>query len=109
MERYAAQSPNGRSSSDQSTDDPSPPSHQPRVRRQDFLERNRVAASKSRAKKKEWQTSLESRARVLGEENLRLRLKLEKMGSELDRLKAIIHDHHGSDDPLQNLMKDEAH
>lgn len=42
------------------------------AKREKFLERNRVAASKCRMKKKEWTTDLEARARELQNENTRL-------------------------------------
>ncbi|KAI4230182.1 MAG: hypothetical protein L6R36_000295 [Xanthoria steineri] len=52
-------------------------------RRSKFLERNRVAASKCRQKKKEWTQNLESRARELQKENHSLRMMLDSMREEM--------------------------
>ncbi|KAL8657603.1 MAG: hypothetical protein Q9226_001746 [Calogaya cf. arnoldii] len=52
-------------------------------RRSKFLERNRVAASKCRQKKKEWTQNLESRARQLQKENHSLRVVLDSMRDEM--------------------------
>ncbi|KAL8929087.1 MAG: hypothetical protein Q9172_000630 [Xanthocarpia lactea] len=53
------------------------------VRRSKFLERNRVAASKCRQKKKEWTQNLENRARELQKENHNLRMMLDSMRDEM--------------------------
>ncbi|KAL8998297.1 MAG: hypothetical protein Q9169_002611 [Polycauliona sp. 2 TL-2023] len=53
------------------------------VRRSKFLERNRVAASKCRQKKKEWTQNLETRARNLQKENHSLRITLDSMRDEM--------------------------
>ncbi|KAL8813391.1 MAG: hypothetical protein Q9200_000289 [Gallowayella weberi] len=53
------------------------------VRRSKFLERNRVAASKCRQKKKEWTQNLENRARDLQKENQSLRIMIDSMREEM--------------------------
>lgn len=57
------------------------------VRRSKFLERNRVAASKCRQKKKEWTSNLETRARDLQKNNSSLRLMLGSLKDEILFLK----------------------
>lgn len=56
-------------------------------RRSKFLERNRVAASKCREKKKLWTQNLEEKARNLREENSSLRLMLDSLRDEMIFLK----------------------
>ncbi|KAL8760176.1 MAG: hypothetical protein Q9199_000198 [Rusavskia elegans] len=58
------------------------------VRRSKFLERNRVAASKCRQKKKEWTQNLENRARKLQKENHSLRMMLDSMRDEMIFIKS---------------------
>jgi len=57
------------------------------IRRSKFLERNRVAASKCRQKKKEWTSNLETRARDLQKNNSSLRLMLGSLKDEILFLK----------------------
>lgn len=57
------------------------------VKREKFLERNRVAASKCRQKKKEWTTNLESRARELTTERAHLTAYVASLKDELLFLK----------------------
>ncbi|KAL9603026.1 MAG: hypothetical protein Q9219_001390 [cf. Caloplaca sp. 3 TL-2023] len=57
------------------------------ARRSKFLERNRIAASKCRQKKKEWTQNLESRARELQKENQSLRMMLDSLRDEIIFLK----------------------
>lgn len=56
-------------------------------RRSKFLERNRVAASKCREKKKLWTQNLEEKARNLQKENSSLRLMLDSLRDEMIFLK----------------------
>ncbi|KAL9046334.1 MAG: hypothetical protein Q9214_000804 [Letrouitia sp. 1 TL-2023] len=56
-------------------------------RRSKFLERNRVAASKCREKKKAWTQNLEEKARNLQKENSSLRLMLDSLRDEMIFLK----------------------
>ena len=83
------------------------------MRRSKFLERNRVAASKCRQKKKEWTQNLEGRARDLQSENHSLRLWLESMRDEYMYLKTQIAEHRSCnsndineylDDPKRDLL-----
>ncbi|KAL8644176.1 MAG: hypothetical protein Q9210_007384 [Variospora velana] len=64
-----------------------PTSSAEEVRRHKFLERNRVAASKCRQKKKEWTQNLESRARELQKENRSVRIMLDSLRDEMLFLK----------------------
>lgn len=57
------------------------------ARRSKFLERNRVAASKCRQKKKEWTNDLETRARVLQKDNTSLRHMVDSCKEEILFLK----------------------
>ncbi|KAI4145276.1 MAG: hypothetical protein L6R39_003874 [Caloplaca ligustica] len=57
------------------------------VRRHKFLERNRIAASKCRQKKKEWTQNLENRARELQKQNQSLRMVLDSLRDEMLFLK----------------------
>ncbi|KAI4279332.1 MAG: hypothetical protein LQ337_000363 [Flavoplaca oasis] len=58
------------------------------IRRSKFLERNRVAASKCRQKKKEWTQNLETRARTLQKENNSLKMMLDSMRDEMIFIKS---------------------
>ncbi|KAL9005666.1 MAG: hypothetical protein Q9188_001572 [Gyalolechia gomerana] len=63
------------------------PSGVEEVRRSKFLERNRIAASKCRQKKKEWTQNLENRAREQAKENQSLRMMLDSLRDEMLFLK----------------------
>ena len=63
------------------------------VRRSKFLERNRVAASKCRQKKKEWTQNLENRARQLQKDNNQLRMVVESCRDEILFLKGELLKH----------------
>ena len=56
-------------------------------KRSKFLERNRVAASKCRQKKKEWTSALEAKARDLQAEKAQLQVMLDGMTAEVMYLK----------------------
>ncbi|KNZ47794.1 uncharacterized protein VP01_613g1 [Puccinia sorghi] len=58
--------------------------------RHDFLERNRLAASRSRAKKKSYQQFLEERAHRLEQEQARLNLIILDLVAEKDHLKHLL-------------------
>ena len=58
------------------------------VKRSKFLERNRVAASKCRQKKKEWTQNLENRARELQKTNASLRMVIDSTRQEILFLKS---------------------
>ena len=63
------------------------------VKRSKFLERNRVAASKCRQKKKEWTQNLENRARELQKNNNQLRMVVESCRQEILFLKGELLKH----------------
>ncbi|KAL8703195.1 MAG: hypothetical protein Q9201_003614 [Fulgogasparrea decipioides] len=79
------------------------------VRRHKFLERNRIAASKCRQKKKEWTQNLETRARELAKENNSLRLMVDSMRDEMLFIKGemLKHTSCGCDD-IQDWLKSGA-
>ena len=63
------------------------------VKRSKFLERNRVAASKCRQKKKEWTQNLENRARELQKNNTQLRMVVDSCRQEVLFLKGELLKH----------------
>lgn len=67
------------------------------VKRSKFLERNRVAASKCRQKKKEWIQGLENRARELQKNNSQLRVMVESLRQEVLYLKSDMLKHNTCD------------
>ena len=69
---------------------PVDPNNPEDIRRSKFLERNRVAASKCRQKKKEWTNNLESRARDLQRENTSLHHIVDSCREEILYLKGEI-------------------
>lgn len=76
------------------------------AKRSKFLERNRVAASKCRQKKKEWTQSLETRARDLQKNNNLLRMNLESLRQEVLFLKGEMLKHSNCDcTQIQEFMK----
>ncbi|KAL8710009.1 MAG: hypothetical protein Q9220_005280 [cf. Caloplaca sp. 1 TL-2023] len=79
------------------------------VRRCKFLERNRIAASKCRQKKKEWTQNLESRARDLQKENNSLRIMAESMRDEMLFVKGEMLKHSTCGcEQIQEWVKDSA-
>lgn len=72
--------------------DPNNPTEQ---RRSKFLERNRVAASKCRQKKKEWTQNLESRGRELQKHNSNMRMMVDSLRQEVLFLKGEMLKHTG--------------
>ena len=63
------------------------PSNPEDLRRSKFLERNRVAASKCRQKKKEWTNNIESQARQLQKDSASLHLMADSLKEEILFLK----------------------
>lgn len=63
------------------------------VKRSKFLERNRIAASKCRQKKKEWTQNLENRARELQKNNTQLRMVIDSCRQEVLFLKGELLKH----------------
>lgn len=76
---------NGSRSSKKASLDPNDPED---FRRSKFLERNRVAASKCRQKKKEWTNNMENRARQLQRDNVSLRQMVDSCKEEIMFLKS---------------------
>ncbi|KAL8630709.1 hypothetical protein Q9189_003550 [Teloschistes chrysophthalmus] len=86
-----------------------PASSAEEVRRHKFLERNRVAASKCRQKKKEWTQNLENRARELQKENNHLRMLVDSLRDELLFIKGEILKHTSCEsDNIQGWLKSSA-
>ena len=76
------------------------------VKRSKFLERNRVAASKCRQKKKEWTQNLETRARELQKNNNSLRMMIESCRQEVLFLKGELLKHGNCDcTNIQDFLK----
>lgn len=76
------------------------------VKRSKFLERNRVAASKCRQKKKEWTRNLETRAREFQKNNNMLRLEVESLRQEVLFLKTEMLKHSNCEcSQIQDFMK----
>ena len=70
------------------------PNHSDEIRQSKFLERNRVAASKCRQKKKQWIENLEAKARKLHFDNSTMNLIIGSYRSEVDHLRAELAKHH---------------
>ncbi|KAL9095774.1 MAG: hypothetical protein Q9163_006495, partial [Psora crenata] len=88
---------------------PADPNNPADVRRSKFLERNRVAASKCRQKKKEWTQNLESRARDLQKNNASLRVMAESLREEVLFLKGECKKHIACEcRDIQHVMKTAA-
>lgn len=80
------------------------------VKRSKFLERNRVAASKCRQKKKEWTQNLENRARELQKTNASLRMLIDSLREETLSLKNVMLQHHScSCHQIQEFIKSGTH
>ena len=76
------------------------------AKRSKFLERNRVAASKCRQKKKEWTQNLENRARELQKDNNQLRMIMDSCRQEILFLKGEVLKHSQCDcEAIQNFIK----
>ena len=79
------------------------------VKRSKFLERNRVAASKCRQKKKEWTQNLENRARELQKDNNQIRMVVDSCREEVLFLKAELLKHSQCDcESIQTFIKSGA-
>ena len=85
------------------TNDPTKPED---VKRSKFLERNRVAASKCRQKKKEWTQNLENRARELQKNNNQLRMVVDSCRQEILFLKGELLKHSQCEcESIQSFIK----
>lgn len=88
--------------------DPSP-SNQEGTRRSKFLERNRVAASKCRQKKKQWVENLEAKARALQAQFNHLNVVVESLKEEVLHLKVEVVRHRDCDgSDIQKFIRDEG-
>ena len=67
-----------------------PDDENPEIKRQRFLERNRAAASRCRAKKKVWVDGLEGRCKDLEVMKQNLAQEVEVLRSEVKQLKSIL-------------------
>ena len=67
-----------------------PDDEDPEIKRQRFLERNRAAASRCRAKKKVWVDSLENKCKELEIINQNLTQEVTMLRSEVQQLKSIL-------------------
>ena len=85
------------------------PNNSEDIRRFKFLERNRVAASKCRQKKKEWTSNLETRARDLQKNNSSLRMMLGSLKDEIVFLKGEMLKHTSCGcEHIQSFLKDQT-
>lgn len=85
------------------------PSKPEDAKRSKFLERNRVAASKCRQKKKEWTQNLENRARELQKNNHQLRIVVESCRQEILFLKGELLKHSQCEsESIQTYINSEA-
>ena len=85
----------GRSKATQHSLDRAEPGNPEDEKRSKFLERNRVAASKCRQKKKEWTSSLEARARELQNTKNQFALVVSSLKDEILFLKGEMLKHNG--------------
>lgn len=82
--------------------DPNDPRY---VKRSKFLERNRLAASKCRQKKKSWVDNLESKAREFLTRNKALNMELASLKCELQHMRLELAKHRNCDDSeIQEIM-----
>ncbi|EPS42441.1 hypothetical protein H072_3553 [Dactylellina haptotyla CBS 200.50] len=74
-----------------------------------FLERNRIAASKCRKKKKVMNQRLEEKSRLLVQQNRFLSATLAKLRSDVLRLKQMVLAHHGCGNaPIEQYLQQES-
>jgi hypothetical protein len=67
-----------------------PDDEEPEIKRQRFLERNRAAASRCRAKKKVWVEDMERRGKEMDTLNQALQQEVISLRSEVQQLKSIL-------------------
>ncbi|POS80014.1 bZIP transcription factor [Diaporthe helianthi] len=68
-------------------------------KRKKFLEKNRIAASKCREKKKKWVHDLENNKSQMERLNMELRLEYRGLMNELNQTKSMLMSHAGCNDP----------
>jgi bZIP transcription factor len=111
--RSSSSSKRPRSEYDFKSDDEGEDSKDPKTidfKRQKFLERNRLAASKCRQKKKEWASHLEEQARYQAQENRLLRATVVQLREECLYLKNFLMSAHTGCNcvGVKNYLMDEA-
>lgn len=67
-----------------------PEEDDPEVKRQRFLERNRAAASRCRARKKQWMETLEKKSKDIDSLNTSLQQEVLMLRAEIQQLKSIL-------------------
>ena len=67
-----------------------PEEDDPEVKRQRFLERNRAAASRCRARKKQWMETLEKKSKDTDSLNTSLQQEVLMLRAEVQQLKSIL-------------------
>ncbi len=77
-----------------------PDEEEPEMKRQKFLERNRAAASRCRARKKQWVDGLEKKSKDVELLNTSLQQEVIMLKAEVQQLKSIIMAH--KDCPLMS-------
>lgn len=75
-----------------------PSQQEQEAKRSKFLERNRIAASKCRSKKKDWTQTLEMNLKERERERMNMNLEISKLKTELLRLKQFAFDHKDCND-----------
>lgn len=83
-----------------------PDEEEPEVKRQKFLERNRAAASRCRARKKQWVDGLDKKSKELEILNTSLQQEVIMLRAEVQQLKSFILAH--KDCPLLNQNKEDS-
>ncbi|KUI52628.1 Cyclic AMP-dependent transcription factor ATF-7 [Cytospora mali] len=87
----------------------SPPQKRRSHKRQKFLEKNRIAASKCREKKKKWVHDLEHNKSELERQNFELRLEHRNLVNELSQTKNMLMNHSACKDPnIDRWLDNEA-
>lgn len=67
-----------------------PEDEDPEAKRQRFLERNRAAASRCRARKKQWMENLEKKSKDVDSLNTSLQQEVLMLRAEVQQLKSIL-------------------
>jgi len=79
------------------------------TKRKSLLERNRMAASKSRQKNREWMDNLEKKCITLGSRNSDLQAECDTLMGEISRMKTQVMGHARCNDPkIDEWIKNEA-
>ncbi|ORY71953.1 uncharacterized protein BCR38DRAFT_319883, partial [Pseudomassariella vexata] len=79
------------------------------AKRNKFLERNRVAATKCRQKKKEWMSDLEDTRFGLESQNSHLQMEYNSLAEEVSQIRAELMAHGNCNDPnINKWIENEA-